>query len=331
MAPPRVPPVDEYGAAIAAMEQELARRPAGEAHDLRVPTLYTIQSENKLPGGSSEKVDSNIVVEFPNVFLWLLIPKNPFLRASPSDALRAYAKAMKDYQDSIEWLVREIGASHSGGFLLDEIRRGKKRVFISPLDDGHLETNTVFSLEDATMDIEKVRDRVGKVVAPPKMGKSMGATTTIFFTPAAHSFISNMLRGLPGFDDEVLFHEMVHAAAAVNGQVSDRAIDSSFHGSESEFMAVFIADIYTSEKRPLASLRANYSLFKPPLRNNDTFLDDFNFQGVSARDMIGRFSQRQPVFFRALAAIPNVKFNPMRLFKAEIDSKGQKASQRNRR
>jgi hypothetical protein len=118
--------------------------------------------------------------------------------------------------------------------------------------------------------------------------------------------------------DEILFHELVHAAADVIGARSRRTVGADYD-DETEFMAILIANIYMSE-RHAAKLRKNHLPSLIPLEHPESFLDNYkNVPLVFTRRILETFRNHQMIFFMELALIPAsvAWFNPIQQFLGE--------------
>ena len=118
--------------------------------------------------------------------------------------------------------------------------------------------------------------------------------------------------------DEVLFHELVHAARRLNGVPPGRKNVDQGYTSEEEFIAVVLSNIYLSEKgkRQYRAGHSNLSALPDPAG----FLNNAQNVNLRPRDLIANFRDRQRQFYRDLADIPanRAPFNPVREFAEEL-------------
>ena len=126
------------------------------------------------------------------------------------------------------------------------------------------------------------------------------------------------LRMYPGWGpDEVLFHEMVHAARLLgfdsyraDAKVRERMIHDGYDDEE-EYFAVLVANIYISEKgKPYTSLRKGHGLADPHLKESEVepmafLFEDYNYELIDA------FCDQHPKIAPMIADAP-AKFNPIR-------------------
>jgi hypothetical protein len=118
------------------------------------------------------------------------------------------------------------------------------------------------------------------------------------------------IRLSPGFGpDEVLFHEMVHAARLLGND--DGAV------KEEEFFAVLVANIYISEKgKSFKELRYRYDAFSRPMTEAEVEPFIFLMQKDEQKDedhfsLIEKFCRQHTKMAPMIAKAP-AKFNPIR-------------------
>lgn len=124
--------------------------------------------------------------------------------------------------------------------------------------------------------------------------------------------------------DDILLHEMVHAARQTNGlwlRPTNNRFDDDY-GSKEEFFAVLIANIYVSERSTVSHprlLRGKYTFKKDgtdtmfheldkALQTSEAFVDKYD-------GPIGYLCNDMPIMTDALSTI-KAQFNPIRVWKA---------------
>ena len=113
--------------------------------------------------------------------------------------------------------------------------------------------------------------------------------------------------------DEILFHELVHAARYLGGDLKKTPIPKMpDYENEEEYFAVLITDIYSSEKgRSFASLRKSHKLQRKPEMNEQEadpwafLLEDDNYR------LVEKFCKQHPTIAPMIAHAP-ADFNPIR-------------------
>jgi NleD-like pathogen effector protein (putative zinc metallopeptidase) len=270
---------------------------------------------------------TNIWISFPGFFDWYQFLDSLPINASMAMRLAAYRKQKDDAQRRIAACLDRVHASLTGKVLFREIiRKDAKHLTITPLIRGNEGTQAVAETPaDAGVDDDGT---IGK-----------GSNVTIFFADATSNqrgFASRNNIITQGFlPDELLFHEMVHAAGMLRGRVKNRPISveakqHSFLGdpgdtsdiysndSEGEFLAIAITNMYISEKGKGRPLRGTHRPGDTVLKNPNTFLKNYPGMHPPPRDIFDRFSGLQPELYRALLNLPNppVWFNPAQQYQA---------------
>ncbi|HJQ61192.1 MAG TPA: hypothetical protein VJ890_30080, partial [Vineibacter sp.] len=120
----------------------------------------------------------------------------------------------------------------------------------------------------------------------------------------------------PGFEaDEVLLHELVHAARALSGDFDAAAMKGAMapYDTEEEFVAIMVANIYISEKgKPAVFLRRSHSTEATGLAEKDTDPEIFLYKDDNYR-LVKKFCDQHPRVSRMVADVP-AKFNPVRAY-----------------
>jgi hypothetical protein len=135
-------------------------------------------------------------------------------------------------------------------------------------------------------------------------------------TPITLGQLSYIHKHSPGMKpDEVLCHEMMHAARYLGGDANRTPIPSMpEYETEEEYFAILVANIYSSEKgRGVESFRSSHKLvYRPEM----TVVDAAPFVFVSRdenRRLIAKFCSQHPVIAPMIARAP-AAFNPIRDF-----------------
>jgi Effector protein len=139
----------------------------------------------------------------------------------------------------------------------------------------------------------------------------------IKFTPGAYK--DDERTGKPGYkDDEVLYHELVHASRRIIGEDRKwkRSVNQNYHNSE-EYLAIVVTNIYLSDKKQTVfvgdHLGAKNSRSLTGWQR-DHFLENSQNVDLSPMQLLTEFRESQPSFYYALAKLPphKPKFNPVR-------------------
>jgi hypothetical protein len=115
--------------------------------------------------------------------------------------------------------------------------------------------------------------------------------------------------------DEVLCHELLHAARYLGGDFNAAPIPSMpDYENEEDFFAILVTNIYSSEKgRGIESFRkSHHTRYKPEMNSRE--VDPFAF--ATADDnwrLIAKFCKQHPVIAPMIAGAP-AAFNPIRDF-----------------
>jgi hypothetical protein len=250
---------------------------------------------------------TNITIALPGFFEWLREYDPDHSRATVAAKVAAYRKAMADTRGRIVGNLRRIHASLAGKALFREIARGH---------DHDLTIRAKYSKRGGSDETPDDDD-------DSKNGAGTDATIRFGEATIGPNNITSRFPWMLGPSwqpDEVLFHEMVHAAADLNGATSQRRVNKGFD-DEAEFMAITITNIYMSEKGQ-KQLLADHDDIGMDIKNPDQFLD---FPGLHPRprNIFDTFRGLQHTFFSDLAAIPppRPRFNPIRQFNEELKAR----------
>jgi NleD-like pathogen effector protein (putative zinc metallopeptidase) len=296
-------------------------------------TLRTTKSPAELKAlqnPTRQNYRANMFIEFPAFRPWLQrIDRRPHDQNLDDKLTQYYAEKGQHFHSIKDLLDNNVFAkwSSTGAALAAEIARAKGHVLtFSPMDwDADTASAHADDTTDGTMVEEWVRDGDGdRIDFPaksganaPHKGGAKGTDVTIRFSPSFYTVrsVANQINAKPPpwkAQDVVLLHEMVHAAAYLNGVMSARPIREDFD-TETEFMAILIGNIYMSEGGA-TRLRGSHHDVMKALAHPETFLDNYPTMTPSPREIIDRFKFHQMAFYSNLAWIPiaQAKFNPLR-------------------
>jgi hypothetical protein len=126
--------------------------------------------------------------------------------------------------------------------------------------------------------------------------------------------VRSIQRNYAGFQpDEILFHELVHAARYLGGDFKQTPIPKMpDYDNEEEYFTVLVTNIYSSEKgRSFASFRKSHRLrLKPGMNEQEAdpwafLLEDDNYR------LVEKFCKQHPTIAPIIAHAP-ADFNPIR-------------------
>jgi hypothetical protein len=293
----------------------------------------------EMPAPLTYAANANILIGFPGFLTWFRSYQLMEDHASDNSLARKvdrYRLVKKAYENWVLRLLDRMGKRWTGKALISEIARAQHSISIVPQREAENDDKRdnagadADSNEGATAKGEPVRLSDGSIRQPRQTGTGRGSDIKVEFTPSHWSrLVGSSGRHGPGMNaEDVLFHEMVHAARAVTGTQTRVAVNERF-GDEEEFLAVMIANIYLSEKGE-TQLRANHSFKKTALQDPQRFLDNPRIM-PQPRVLLESFRVRHRVFFFMLAAIPAhaAVFNPIRQYDEEIKQRDR--AQRKRR
>ena len=199
----------------------------------------------------------------------------------------AFDKAVKPQMSA---LLQTIEKNDVGKVIIDAIKKTDKTLTFMPRTGGDValrgdcNAETEAEGKDAAAAGTEIKvTRPGGRVGYDR-GTGKGADTTIRFDPNAYTKACAS-RGPGSLADEIVLHEMVHAARKMRGIQFDKQVagyPNSFianhddYDTEEEFLAIVVTNVYTSRAgRPLlrAGHRAHFIL-KSPLDTSAGFLKD---------------------------------------------------------
>jgi hypothetical protein len=227
------------------------------------------------------------------------------------------------YEVAVSHLLDRITHTQTGRALFAEMfKRTHKALVIVPLDGVFNAFASADDLRHATLkghversgkDGTVLKDGHGHTVT----GLGGGSNSHVKFSPntfskycAAHSQHKSGAQ-----PDEVLFHEMTHAARQMRG-VLDPVPLNHLYDTEEEFFAILVANIYASETGRAVDIRSDHHGFEPLAHTQDTsakFLPKADPHDYKYR-LIAKLVREEPALAHALAAVTKAKFNPIRRF-----------------
>ena len=177
------------------------------------------------------------------------------------------------YEHEVSAILIQIRRRLTGRMLLDVLKTAGRGLTIVPTNSATNAGATPMSGTGAVAARQQVlvgdngqvvRDRAGNALIRTGLGSDVG----LLFTP--RSINPEQARTVPpgAQADEVLVHELVHTLRQMHGGQTNRPTGSAF-GNIDEFMAIVVADMYSSEtwtdaggrqQGGLARLRASHDL-----------------------------------------------------------------------
>jgi hypothetical protein len=304
-------------------------------------TLDTLKAQIK---GQYQKFP--IVLHFPTFYKWLAsIPDGVKHFADAGAAVTAFVQERNSYTDpkngSVAKLLDQINGSRSGQALLSAINAtaASNAVHITPdlifrLTGTPSPDADIFGIPALRHVTEKAMpiidpdtgtratDEQGNIIGS---GEGTGDDSFVEFSPEAYVSGSKSRPTGPGWeDDEVLFHELVHASRQVVGAVYLLPVTQGYDNEE-EYIAIVLCNIYIREKHHAAALRGDHG--QATLKDPERFLDNVQKVDLEPRVLLERFGLRQKHFFDDLVRIDasTTPFNPVRQYSAELKAKASKA------
>ena len=235
---------------------------------------------------------------------------------------KSYA-TVEQYEVAVVSQLQRIHNSHTGQAVFREFAHHSKHLMtIVPYEGAQLNAFAgAKDLSHATArgqaersgrDGHLLLDGAGK----PIFGKGGGSDSDVSFTPVMFSkFCSQKKAGhkAGAQPDEVLFHEMVHAARQMRGLLNPVPL-GYLYDTEEEFYAILIANIYASETGRTIDLRSDHHGFEHLTADTTAkFLPkkdpaDYRYQ------LIDKLVHKEPLLAHDLARLKLVPFNPIRRY-----------------
>jgi hypothetical protein len=248
------------------------------------------------------KYSSHVIVAYPSPQDWNRLYQ-PQRTGQVGDPRQIYADMLHHHQQSVLTQLDVIQAVSSGRAVFTELSAAPHEVLIYPFDfqpsafwkknDANVTTIADTTAEHTLRSLRQglsVWEKTGCFVA-----QGGGGRAQIFFTASRAAGSDSA--------DEVLLHELTHAARLMRGAFNKFAMSGGC-GNQEEFLAELVENVYRSEKG-----RPPIAYGGAPLPNPRAFLDS----GVSPppRTVIAGLRKDQPGLFAALAQI-KTPFNPIR-------------------
>ena len=231
------------------------------------------------------------------------------------------------FENAVLHLLRRIHDTQTGQALFRELDRTNHQMTIIPNRERILRgqlpnayARYVYQQEATKRGMAlRKRDDPGTLeldsLGLPTFGLGTGSSTYVDFTPAMFArYCRHHKRHKSGAQpDEVLFHEMVHAAREMRGVYNPMPLGFSYD-TEEEFFAILVANIYASETRRPMDLRAHHHGFEHmDIRNTDsTFLPRADMSDYSYR-LVHQFVLDMPYMAHDLNRV-HAPFNPIRRY-----------------
>jgi hypothetical protein len=270
-----------------------------------------------------------------------------------------YNLSTKRYHEQLSGVLDMLFSRTSGRALLTEVSRPKRNVWIMPyfhyymaMPGQHYSNATPYTVSSSG-ELSSVSDGIQRndkdaweKGAPSRdtegnpdnglTGTGAGAHVVLFFS--VETWKGQTEAGSAA--DEVLFHELVHIARMLRGQMTlEPVTGDGGYGNIEEFLATVLTNIYMSEKGK-TQLRGSYSYTGPVnsragmrdkdgaaifwvidpfpknwevLREPEKFYQNSQKTNPSPRQLMQILHDRQLQFYSDLARIPETaKFNPVR-------------------
>ena len=289
-----------------------------------------------------------VLVSYLSFPVWLAKYDHALTRGLAVNLNSYRAQKNKHVEDVIKQLDIVAGEkirSLTAKALFDEINRSGFQILILPYvfwEAGPLELKgdlfVRFGMNQTTLptDIKAGSPATKSILTtsmdgmPDKVNNAWtagdGTDSIINYTP--HMFDSDQhgsgtsgIHGPALETDEVLFHELVHAARTIHGWDSSSEKVNKGYTNEEEYLAIVVSNVYLSEKGK-RNYRAGHDN-RAVLPDPEGFLNNAQNVNLSPRDLIARFRMRQLEFYQDLADIPadRAAFNPIRQFDEELKAK----------
>lgn len=290
---------------------------------------------NQVPAGIAREVlkPKSVKVDFceaihvvtPDYPTWLQ-KTDPGRKTALKDSVIDFRRKRDTYINTVIDILDRMTDTDTGWALATEICATKRKLWIRP----HTIYNTnpkepigaqagAFgptgaadpqAVEDGTSVGMPLYGSDGKLRSGSGTGK--GADTIVNFSPGQWG-PGAKYQG-PGYQpDEVLIHEMIHAARIMRGVAYMMPVNQGYENEE-EYLSVVISNIYISDKtKGTGALRADHEREAHVLLQPEKFLSNVQGVNLSPITLIERFRLRTERFYKDLAAV-KTRFNPIRQF-----------------
>jgi hypothetical protein len=224
-------------------------------------------------------------------------------------------RSAADYEAAVSVVLDRIGGTKTGAAVIQEMARTPHILKIIPLNGEFNAYAGAASEQNAVIKGGIVRSGAnGRPTLKDQKtqpGFGLGTSSPLWFD--ANTFIRYCRYGkgnkAGAKPDEVLFHEMVHAARVMHGIKSAQPLRHGYD-TEEEFYAILLANLYASETGRGVDLREDHQQFDPLRANrNESFLPTKN-RGDFHFTLIDKMAHQQARFSQQLAAI-STPFNPV--------------------
>jgi hypothetical protein len=253
----------------------------------------------------------NVIVSYPTEEDWRRLYDNLVVHETA-----LYTSMRQSHQRSVSTQLRIINATSSGRAVFSELSAAPHEVMIFPFDFQNSSFWRKTNADSTTLAITSSPDamhirRRGMAVcgknranqAVCTVAEGGGARPHIFFTA------SRIGQSDPHSADEVLLHELVHAARYMRGLLMKIPMTGGYENQE-EFLAQLIENIYRSDKG-----RSPINYGGAPMSNPDGFLD--SAISPSPRLVIGSLRDNSVLWAEIVKC--NARFNPVR--QVDLESK----------
>jgi hypothetical protein len=234
------------------------------------------------------------------------------------------------YELQVYILLEIIGASDSGRELLRELSQNGHHLWIAPQiadPSGAAVTGgpgaTADSWRGETPAGQPLTGPGGQVYQDPNTGAPVLGTGT--GSDVHLWFDVNQNRGWHVRDEDVLFHELVHALREMMALYLPSALGNHMDDTE-EFYATLCTNIYLSENGRNGDLRGTHEMQWAPLpdalHDPEAFLNFVDSTGRSYRDLVARLDWDMSSFTTALNMLDATKcpFNPVRQWIQDVNN-----------
>jgi Effector protein len=247
-------------------------------------------------------------------------------------AVQRYKLAQDDYRNQTRDQVKAILKTDTGKAVFADIGAAKPlkltiRAYVAEEDGDDNAYSRGVSQTRSTLKGEPVRDSDGTPIPAYGLGTGEGSLAEVAFTPGmwGPKGTSNMT-GPGSLPDEVLLHELIHAARQMKGIIDSRAVDSGYENEE-ELVAIVVCNVYLSEKKQTV-FRASHMIQKRKiarytvglkfdvLPDPDKFLDNPLNVAPPPDTVLAKVRTREPDLWKAMKAV-KAPFNPFR----DLDAK----------
>ena len=298
----------------------MARQPSIRQQVVDLIKPESASDELLAPAPVPVRKHASLLVEFPGFVTWFRGRRGRNSQTVRVGDVVEYRRAKKDYETDVTFAIYEIASHPVGQALLAEFdMTPSQTVSIHPWANED-EANSSASADDpndaTSVGMPKLDTRGRPSARRQGSGTGEGSDATVNYTASMWGADGTARATGPGTGkDELLLHELVHAARSVVG-VHYRLPVNLLYDNEEEFLAVFITNIYLSNKGQ-KKLRANHH-GHDALRDPEQFLDNMKLS-PTPRTLMERLRLKQPRLFKALAAIPaaSAAFNPVRQYAEE--------------